>query len=56
MPLVVRQIVIRSEVGGGPPLPDAERLGPGERAELKEEILAACRSWLLEHLRQEKER
>ncbi len=58
MTIEVRQMVIRSTVGLDRPRSDPRRaeLGAEELARLKEEILAECRRWMAESLRERDER
>ncbi len=64
MSLEVRQLVLKATVAeDGDPAPDgaaaasASHRAPGLDPELlKQEILAACRQWLQEALRQQRER
>lgn len=58
MTIEVRQMVIRSTVGVERTRPEPRRteLGPEELARLKEEILAECRRWMAERLREREER
>lgn len=58
MTIEVRQMVIRSTVGLERTRAEPRRteLGPEELARLKEEILAECRRWMVERLREREER
>lgn len=61
MSLEVRQLVLRATVAdedeGAPAPGGASEVAPGVDAEqLKQEILAACRQWFQDALRQQRER
>lgn len=66
MTLEVRQLVLRSSISdgdgedmepeGGAGAPESAGADCEEREQLKDEILAECRRWLVEHLQQQRER
>lgn len=60
MTIEVRQIVIRSTVvedgGRDPDRAPAGRLAAEERERIKAEVIAECREWLAERLRESRER
>ena len=55
MTIEVRQMVIRSSVGGDAPVQRVED-GQEWRERLREEVLAECKAWLEDRLRRERER
>jgi hypothetical protein len=56
MTIEVRQMVIRSSVGGEAPVQRAEDGSPDRLERLREEVLAECKAWLEDRLRRERER
>lgn len=56
MTIEVRQMVIRSSVGGDAPVQRQEDDASDWRERLREEVLAECKAWLEDRLRRERER
>lgn len=55
MTIEVRQLLIRSQVQAEPPAP-ARAPASREMEQLRQQLLAECKAWLLERLQNQKER
>jgi hypothetical protein len=56
MTIEVRQLLIKSQVNTAPATPVPAVWAEQEREQVKEEILAACKSWLVQQLQNTRER
>jgi hypothetical protein len=55
MTIEVRQLLIKSQVRAEPPAP-ARAPGSREIEQVRQQLLAECKAWLLERLQSQKER
>lgn len=56
MTIEVRQLLIKSQVNTAPATPMPVAWAEQEREQVKEEILAECKSWLVQQLQSTRER